>query len=315
MPFLIFLIPPVSNLSQSPNLLTLTMSNITRRNFMKGAGLLSGGLATFGLGLSPQSLFAAGHRRDLPYYHPGAPLTSDLRHADGGALTLRGTVYGPDGKTPLPGATVEVWHCDPRGRFDFGTHFAYRGKTHTDAHGAYTFRTNFPGQHAENGRRKMSRIFVLVQQPGHQESFSELYFDRNQNPYVHSRHWQSGPLAELPTLPRLLDASGTKTVVYHHYLHRSTLLVPLTAREMAVRQVRLCPARAGEALLSVGPHRVGSIHARLLDRTGRQVHHQFFAGGQSVPLTLAVGHLPPGTYACLIHTGRMGSFTKTLSVA
>lgn len=211
------------------NPLSFIMSTTTRRNFVKSAGLLSGGLAAFGLDLSPQALFAAGHRRDLPYYRPGAPLTGDLRHGAGEALTLRGTVYGPDGKTPLPGATVEVWHCDPRGRFDFSSRFAYRGKTQTDAHGAYTFRTNFPGPHTENGCRKMSRIFVLVQGAGHRESFSELYLDGNRNPYIHSRHWQSSPLAELTTLPRRVDANGTKTVIYHHYLHRSSLL-PVSSR-------------------------------------------------------------------------------------
>ena len=40
---------------------------------MKRAGLLSGGLAAVGLVLSPQSPFAAGHRTDLSYCHPGAP--------------------------------------------------------------------------------------------------------------------------------------------------------------------------------------------------------------------------------------------------
>ncbi len=289
------------------------MSTTTRRNFLKSTGLLSGGLAAFGLGLSPQPLFAAGHRPDLPYYHPGAPFTGDLRGGPGPSLTLRGTVYGPDGSTPLPGATVEVWHCNPRGRFDFSNRFAYRGKTRTDAHGTYTLRTHFPGQHTEGGLRKMSRIFVLVQQPGHRESFSELYFDRNRNPYIHSRHWQSGPLGEMPALPRLLAANGGHAVVYHHYLHRSSALASPTDREIAVRQVRLCPARtAGEALLAVDPQRTGSIHVRLLDRTGKQVHHQFFAGGQAGPLPITVGHLRTGNYACVIHTRKLGGFTKML---
>lgn len=37
---------------------------------------------------------------------------------------MHGTVYGSDGK-PLPGAQVEVWHCDTRG---FYSHFDPTGK-------------------------------------------------------------------------------------------------------------------------------------------------------------------------------------------
>ncbi|WP_296074481.1 catechol 1,2-dioxygenase [uncultured Agrobacterium sp.] len=60
-----------------------------------------------------------------PLYVAGAPechgfaRLDDGRDTDGHTLIMHGTVYGSDGK-PMPGAKVEVWHCDTRG---FYSHF------------------------------------------------------------------------------------------------------------------------------------------------------------------------------------------------
>ena len=60
-----------------------------------------------------------------PLYVAGAPVEhgfarlDDGRDTDGHPLIMHGTVYGADGK-PVPGASVEVWHCDTRG---FYSHF------------------------------------------------------------------------------------------------------------------------------------------------------------------------------------------------
>ena len=65
-----------------------------------------------------------------PLYVAGAPVAHGFARLDDGSdtnghtLIMHGTVYGADGK-PLPGATVEVWHCDTRG---FYSHFDPTGK-------------------------------------------------------------------------------------------------------------------------------------------------------------------------------------------
>ncbi|MVA54696.1 catechol 1,2-dioxygenase [Agrobacterium vitis] len=65
-----------------------------------------------------------------PLYVAGAPVCHGFARLDDGTdenghlLIMHGTVIGADGK-PLPGATVEVWHCDTRG---FYSHFDPTGK-------------------------------------------------------------------------------------------------------------------------------------------------------------------------------------------
>lgn len=65
-----------------------------------------------------------------PLYVAGAPVSKGFARLDDGTdesghtLIMHGTVYGADGK-PMPGAKVEVWHCDTRG---FYSHFDPTGK-------------------------------------------------------------------------------------------------------------------------------------------------------------------------------------------
>lgn len=90
-----------------------------------------------------------------PLYVAGAPVSQgfarldDGTDADGHTLIMHGTVYGANGK-PLPGASVEVWHCDTRG---FYSHFDPTGKQApfnmrrtiiSDADGCYRFRSIVP---------------------------------------------------------------------------------------------------------------------------------------------------------------------------
>lgn len=65
-----------------------------------------------------------------PLYIAGAPVSTGYARLDDGSdenghtLVMHGTVFGFDGN-PLPGAKVEVWHCDTRG---FYSHFDPTGK-------------------------------------------------------------------------------------------------------------------------------------------------------------------------------------------
>ncbi|WP_435170928.1 catechol 1,2-dioxygenase [Falsirhodobacter sp. 1013] len=90
-----------------------------------------------------------------PLYVAGAPISEGFARLDDGTdtnghtLVMHGTVFGADG-APLPGAMVEVWHCDTRG---FYSHFDPTGKQApfnmrrtiiTDAEGRYRFRSILP---------------------------------------------------------------------------------------------------------------------------------------------------------------------------
>jgi catechol 1,2-dioxygenase len=90
-----------------------------------------------------------------PLYVAGAPVSNgfarldDGRDTDGHTLVMHGTVYDADGK-PLPGATVEVWHCDTRGfysHFDptgLQAPFNMRRTIVADAKGRYKFQSIVP---------------------------------------------------------------------------------------------------------------------------------------------------------------------------
>lgn len=90
-----------------------------------------------------------------PLYVAGAPecrgfaRLDDGRDTDGHTLVMHGTVHGADGK-PMPGAKVEVWHCDTRGfysHFDptgLQAPFNMRRTILTDEQGRYKFQSIVP---------------------------------------------------------------------------------------------------------------------------------------------------------------------------
>lgn len=90
-----------------------------------------------------------------PLYVAGAPecrgfaRLDDGRDTDGHTLVMHGTVHGADGK-PMPGAKVEVWHCDTRGfysHFDptgLQASFNMRRTIFTDEQGRYKFQSIVP---------------------------------------------------------------------------------------------------------------------------------------------------------------------------
>lgn len=117
-----------------------------------------------------------------PLYVAGAPVEhgyarlDDGRDTEGQLLVMHGTVHGSDGK-PVPGAKVEVWHCDTRG---FYSHFDPTGVQGpfnmrrtiiTDDKGQYRFRSILPkGYGVPPGSPTEQLLFALGrhgQRPAH----------------------------------------------------------------------------------------------------------------------------------------------------
>lgn len=97
-----------------------------------------------------------------PCYAPTAPVRQDVSEGEAGIpLRLYLRVVEADGCSPVPGAEVEIWHCNIEGlysgedvnRVDFCTggderaEAAYfsRGRAIADADGVLAFDTTFPG--------------------------------------------------------------------------------------------------------------------------------------------------------------------------
>ena len=102
-----------------------------------------------GLGLAPSLDCTSGTRPQTagPFYTSSTPRRADLREpgAEGEPLVFEGLVLTPDCR-PVPGAVIDIWHSDERGRYD-NRGFRYRGHQFTDAAGAFRFLTIRPGRY------------------------------------------------------------------------------------------------------------------------------------------------------------------------
>ncbi len=287
----------------------------SRRHFLKTAGLVGGVSTAMGLGLLPKTVSAAAIRSSLPYYLSGAPLASDLRQGTGEDLILQGTVFGPDGKTPLSGATVEIWHCNPDGTFDFSKQYLYRGKTTTNQFGRYTMKTNAPGRFEENGHSKMRRIFVLVSEPNHQDSFSQLYLTGNLAPSIDNKQWAASPMAQRPSLPKRYTGSKGTVVVYDHFLRPASIFHTASGPERAACQLRLYPITGGRLALSFGALEAGHLVVHLTNKRGQLLQTQRFhhvSSGEELAITPEA--LPSGVYTCSIYSSRLGRLSRRLAL-
>ncbi len=138
------------------------------------------------LGLAPLSVCTPGTARQTggPYYTPATPRRASLREPGRGEpLVLRGLVLTSDCR-PVPGAVVDLWHCDERGRYD-NSGFRYRGHQFTDSAGAFRFETIRPGHYT--GRTP--HFHVKVQGERTRLLTTQLYFpdlhEANRRDYIY----------------------------------------------------------------------------------------------------------------------------------
>lgn len=102
-----------------------------------------------------------------PYYVTGTARLSDgdlnVDDLPGEAIAITGHVYAGTGTaSPLAGAVVDIWQADGEGRYwpqsngpasgYADTDLSLRGSVVTDAAGAYTFTTIFPGEYEGRAR-------------------------------------------------------------------------------------------------------------------------------------------------------------------
>lgn len=129
-----------------------------------------------------------------PYYLAGAPARADIREGlPGMAVELRFHVFDETG-APLPGARVDVWHCDAQGRYSgFGdapgrepaaalkaARFL-RGVQPADAAGVATFQTVYPGWY--EGRT--THIHYKVWLDGHTLLTSQVFLPDALNEFLY----------------------------------------------------------------------------------------------------------------------------------
>jgi protocatechuate 3,4-dioxygenase beta subunit len=158
------------------------MSHKTRRHV-----LISGALASAGLGLAGQALAQAQlsptpacgdaepptvRQSEGPFFKPSSPERRDLLEPGmrGQPVELSGLVLTRSCR-PVAGALVDLWQADHVGDYD-NKGFRLRGHQYTDAEGRYRFRTVVPG--AYPGRTR--HFHVKVQPSGGRVLTTQLYF-------------------------------------------------------------------------------------------------------------------------------------------
>ena len=98
----------------------------------------------------------------------------------GERVIVTGAVFGADGKTPLAGASVYVYHTDAQGLYTPGANNdsrnpRLRGYMRTDAQGRYEYSTIKPAPYQSNDIP--AHIHYHVNAPGYQERIFEIMFE------------------------------------------------------------------------------------------------------------------------------------------
>ena len=125
----------------------------------------------------------------------------------GEPMILTGTIYAPDGRTPLEGINLFVYQTDAGGRYSTtggdNRNTKIHGAMRTNAAGRYEFRTIRPGSYP--GSRNPQHIHAYVSGPGYPEYWIDEYHF-NDDPFItdemRQKFGSQGSFSSLLTLKR-----------------------------------------------------------------------------------------------------------------
>lgn len=127
-----------------------------------------------------------------------------------------------DGCTPLPGAFVDVWHCDALGiysgvrdpGFDTTGQQFLRGYQETDTNGLAQFLTIYPGWYNGRAVHIHFKIRTALDQPGY-EFTSQLFFDEDYTDgvYMQEPYASTGQRTVLNSQDGIFQRSGEQLLL------------------------------------------------------------------------------------------------------
>ena len=132
-----------------------------------------------GSGASTVSCVLAPEMTEGPYYLDGEAIRRDITEGKPGTpLRLDLTIVDADTCTPIPGASVEIWHADATGNYSgFGSTPSdsrfLRGIQTADDSGTVTFRTIYPGWY----QGRAVHIHLKAHKGGNEVHTTQLFFD------------------------------------------------------------------------------------------------------------------------------------------
>lgn len=114
-----------------------------------------------------------------PFHVDDAPFRTRLAADEepGERLVIEGIVYGPDCRTALEGALLDVWQADAEGNYhDEGSDYRLRGQVLTNGEGRFVLETIRPGNYPLAGSVRPAHIHFMVSAPSHRPLTTQLYF-------------------------------------------------------------------------------------------------------------------------------------------
>ncbi len=153
--------------------------NLTRRNFLQSAAKAAIVLPFAGLAVAELSgLFA--QTSSALHDNAKAPWNISIASATepGEPLLISGTIFAPDGHTPLEGISLWVYHTDATGHYSplresggDNRNTRLHGLMQTNRDGRYEFRTIKPASYP--GRTIPAHVHAYVSGPGYPEYWIE----------------------------------------------------------------------------------------------------------------------------------------------
>ncbi len=155
-----------------------------RRAFTKLAGLSAIAMTTSGFvkfnGKSYEGDCATTTDILGPFYRPNSPVRTNLvvKGLTGDLVELSGIVRHKDCTTPYKNAKIELWHCSSEEVYDNDSEdYLYRGTTHCDENGRYSFKTQMPVPYdAGGGLIRPAHFHMMISAPGYQSLVTQIYF-------------------------------------------------------------------------------------------------------------------------------------------
>jgi len=191
-----------------------------RRIFLRRAGAVIVGLPVLNL-----SVFASGCNRDRSALAL-APISENeptnlswqttivSKDEPGTPLVVSGRIYAPDGKTPVEGITLHVYHTDARGLYSEEDRKGgppqprLKGWMQTDREGRYEFRTIRPASYPNSNNPE--HIHAKVYGAGHVERWiPEYWFDDDPLVNADMRAMHAGQGAFTPIMSAKRGDDGT----------------------------------------------------------------------------------------------------------
>ena len=181
---------------------------LNRRSFVKGAALLAVATPLGGIGLwgCNQKGSLAG---TAPSESPNVPWKTTIVAAGeaGEPLIVSGTIYAPDGRTPLEGIDLFVYQTDATGRYSTtggnNRNTRIHGLMRTNSEGHYEFRTIKPASYPNS--RNPAHIHAYVSGPNYPEYWIDEYLFAD-DPFVtqevRQKNEGKGSFSSLLTLRR-----------------------------------------------------------------------------------------------------------------